>query len=95
MLGGVWFQNGWSEFASSHGVAVGHLVVFKYEGYSHFHVLIFDATTTEIDYPLDDRQEVHRMEDIESDDNSVEILDGLRPSRKTKEEIVIIMSFAK
>ena len=40
-VGGVWFQNGWSEFVSSHGVAVGHLLVFKYEGNSHFDVLFF------------------------------------------------------
>ncbi|KAK4596415.1 hypothetical protein RGQ29_014447 [Quercus rubra] len=71
---GVWFQNGWSEFASSHGVAVGHLLVFKYEGNSHFDVLIFDATTTEIDYTLDDELQVHRIEDDESDDSSVEII---------------------
>ena len=55
---GVWFQNGWSEFASSHGVAVGHLLVFKYEGNSHIHVLIFDATAIEIDYTLDDELQV-------------------------------------
>ncbi|XP_050289613.1 B3 domain-containing protein At4g01580-like [Quercus robur] len=73
--GGVWFQNGWSEFASSHGVAVGHLLVFKYERNSQFHVLIFDATATEIDYTLDDEQHVHhRIEDDESDDSSVEII---------------------
>ena len=72
--GGVWFQKGWSKFASSHGVAVGHLVVFKYEGNSHFHVLIFDATATEIDYPLDDELQVHRIDDDESDDSSVEII---------------------
>ena len=72
--GGVWFQNGWSEFASCHGLTVGHLLVFKYEGNSHFDVLIFDATTTEIDYTLDDELQVHRMEDDESDDSSVEII---------------------
>ena len=71
---GVWFQNGWSEFASSHGVAMGHLLVFKYEGNSHFHVLIFDATATEIDYTLDDELQVHRIKDDESDDSSVEII---------------------
>ena len=72
--GGFWFQNGWSEFASSHGVAVGHLLVFKYKGNSHFDVLIFDATAIEIDYTLDDELQVHRMEDDESDDSSVEII---------------------
>ncbi|XP_050255126.1 uncharacterized protein LOC126701021 [Quercus robur] len=48
--------------------------VFKYEGNSHFDVLIFDATTTEIDYTLDYELQVHRMEDDESDDSSVEII---------------------
>ena len=56
------------------GVAVGHLLVFKYEGNSHFNVLIFDATATEIDYTLDDELQVHRIEDDESDDSSVEII---------------------
>ena len=84
--GEVCFQNGWREFASCHALNPGHLLVFRYEGNSHFYVLIFDATTTEIDYPLDDRQEVHRMEDIESNDNSLEIMDGFMPSPKTREK---------
>ena len=71
------------------------MLVLRYEGNSHFYVLIFDVSATEIDYSFDEKLQVPKMEDIESDDNSVEILDGLRPSRKTKEEIVIIMSFAK
>ncbi|KAK7846541.1 b3 domain-containing protein [Quercus suber] len=50
--------------------------VFKYIGNSHFDVLIFDATATEIDYTLDDQAQVCRMEDNESDDDSVEIMDG-------------------
>lgn len=73
--GGVWFQNGWCEFASCHGVTVGHLLVFKYIGNSHFDVLIFDATATEIHYTLDDQVQPCRMEDNESDDDSVQILD--------------------
>ena len=47
---------------------------FKYEGNSQFHVLIFDATATEIDYTLDDELQVHRIEDDDSDDSSVEII---------------------
>ena len=73
--GGVWFQNGYSEFASCHGLIVGYSLVFKYEGNSHFDVLIFDATATEIDYTLDDELQVRRMEDNESDDSSVEIIE--------------------
>ncbi|XP_030974810.1 uncharacterized protein LOC115994719 [Quercus lobata] len=48
--------------------------VFKYEGNSHFDVLIFDATAIEIDYTLDKELQVRRMEDDESDDRSVEII---------------------
>ncbi|KAL4651864.1 hypothetical protein ACB092_01G191600, partial [Castanea dentata] len=84
--GEVWFQNGWCEFASCHALTLGHLLVFKYEGNSQFYVLIFDATTTEIDYPLDDQLQVHRMEDNDSDDNSLEIMDGFMPSRKKREK---------
>ncbi|KAK7857185.1 b3 domain-containing transcription factor vrn1 [Quercus suber] len=49
--GEVCFGNGWCEFASSHALALGHLLVFRYEGNSEFSVLIFDAIATEIEYP--------------------------------------------
>ncbi|KAK7818027.1 b3 domain-containing transcription factor vrn1 [Quercus suber] len=86
--GEVWFQNGWCEFASCHALTLGHLLVFRYEGNSHFYVLIFDATATEIEYPFDYQHQVRRMEDIERDDidNSLEIVDGFMPSRKTSEK---------
>ena len=53
------------------------MLVFKYEGNSQFDLLIFDATTTEIDYTLDDELQVRRMEDDESDDSSIEIIEHL------------------
>nr|POE61576.1 b3 domain-containing transcription factor vrn1 [Quercus suber] len=86
--GEVWFQNGWCEFASCHALTLGHLLVFRYEGNSHFYVLIFDATATEIEYPFDDQHQVRRMEDIERDDidNSLEIVGVFMPSRKTREK---------
>ena len=64
----------------------GSLLVFRYEGNSQFSILIFDVTTTEIEYPLDDQPQVHRMEDNESDDNSIEIMAAFTPSRKTGEK---------
>ena len=84
--GEVWFQNGRCEFASCHALTLGHLLVFKYEGNSQFSVLIFDATTTKIECPLDDQPQVRRMEDSESDDNSIEIMDSFMPSPKTGEK---------
>nr|POF20177.1 hypothetical protein CFP56_56864 [Quercus suber] len=51
-------------------------LTMRYIGNSHFDVLIFNATATEIDYTLDDQLQVCGMEDNESDDDSVEIMDG-------------------
>ena len=62
------------------------MLVLRYEGNSHFYVLIFDVSATEIVYSFDDKLQVPKMEDIESDDNSVEILDGLHPSQKTRKK---------
>ena len=84
--GEVWFENGWCEFACCHALTTGHLLVFRYEGNSQFSVLVFDATAIEIEYPLDDQPQVQRMEDSESDDNSIEIMDGFMLSRKTGEK---------
>ena len=84
--GEVWFQNGWREFANCHALTMGSLLVFRYEGNSGFSVLIFDATAIEIEYPLHDQPQVHRMEDNESDDNSIEIMATFMPSQKTGEK---------
>ena len=84
--GEVWFQNGWCEFASCHALTMGSLLVFRYEGNSQFSILIFDAIATKIEYPLDDQPQFHKMEDNESDDNSIEILDAFMPSPKTGEK---------
>lgn len=46
----VWLQKGWKEFAECCSLKQGQFVVFRYEGNSHFHMLIFDETATEIDY---------------------------------------------
>ncbi|KAG5017724.1 hypothetical protein JHK82_023321 [Glycine max] len=50
--GRVWFQEGWKKFVEHHSLAHGHLLVFKYDGTFHFHVLIFDPSANEIDYPV-------------------------------------------
>ena len=84
--GEVWFQNGWHEFANCHALTVGSLLVFRYEGNSGFSVLIFDAIAIEIEYTLHDQPQVHRIEDNESDDKSIEIMAAFMPSRKTGEK---------
>lgn len=49
--GEVWLQKGWTEFADHLSIGRGHLLLFRYEGNSRFHVVIFDKSATEIEYP--------------------------------------------
>ena len=37
------FKHGWQEFVNDHGLAEHDLLIFKYNGESHFEVLIFDG----------------------------------------------------
>ncbi|KAL2905740.1 hypothetical protein RDABS01_004450 [Bienertia sinuspersici] len=46
-------QKGWPEFVKFYSLKHGHLLVFKYEGNSHFDMVICDKSATEIEYPLD------------------------------------------
>ncbi|XP_048135279.1 B3 domain-containing transcription factor VRN1-like [Rhodamnia argentea] len=50
--GSFWLWKGWREFMQHYSIGHGHLVVFKYEGNSTFHVMIFDKSASEIDYSL-------------------------------------------
>ncbi|KAI5593115.1 hypothetical protein BDE02_04G196900 [Populus trichocarpa] len=92
--GKVWLQKGWKEFAEYYSVACGHFLVFEYERNCDFHVLIFDNSATEIDYPLkNNRSEVPGREllkectkDRGKENNSVEILDHFSPSRRTRKK---------
>jgi hypothetical protein len=47
----IWFDDGWQEFMEYHSIHYGYFLVFRYEGNSKFHVLVFDNTATEIQYP--------------------------------------------
>jgi hypothetical protein len=47
----IWFHDGWQDFMESHCIHYGYFLVFRYEGNSKFHVLVFDNTATEIQYP--------------------------------------------
>ncbi|KAK1686985.1 hypothetical protein QYE76_047833 [Lolium multiflorum] len=42
--GQMFLYKGWSCFARSHAIDVGHFVVFKYDGYDEFSVKAFDET---------------------------------------------------
>ncbi|POO02675.1 B3 DNA binding domain containing protein, partial [Trema orientale] len=47
----IWFEKGWPDFAKHYALKRGSLLIFRYEGNSEFHAVIFDASTVEIDYP--------------------------------------------
>ncbi|CAL1380456.1 unnamed protein product [Linum trigynum] len=61
---GVWFSNGWQEFAEFHSLEFGHFLVFEYEGCSRFSVVICDKTAAEIAYPIPTTSEPN-VEEIE------------------------------
>lgn len=95
--GEIWLQKGWREFLEYYSVKPGHFLVFRYEGNSRFHVLIFDVSATEIDYPTHSSSQVKEenfgeklrvspMEETEND-NSVEILDRFPTYPKRREKL--------
>lgn len=47
----IWFHDGWIDFVEFHSICVGHFLVFEYRENSCFHVLIFDKSACEIEYP--------------------------------------------
>ncbi|KNA12123.1 hypothetical protein SOVF_128690 [Spinacia oleracea] len=50
--GKTFLQKGWPEFVKFYSLNDGHCLLFKYEGESRFDVVIFDTSTSEIEYPL-------------------------------------------
>lgn len=74
--GRVCLHKGWPEFVKHYSIALGHFLVFRYEGNSRFHAFIFDKTTVEIDYPINpSHSDATNGEEIK-DDESVEILEN-------------------
>lgn len=49
--GRAWLDEGWGEFAKFYSIDQGHFLLFKYEGKSRLHVVIFDTSACEVDYP--------------------------------------------
>ncbi|TYH37966.1 hypothetical protein ES332_D12G077200v1 [Gossypium tomentosum] len=75
-------QNGWREFAEHYLLEFGSFVVFRYEGNDRFHVLIFDKSASEIDYPYTSTEDDDG--DGDGDDHiSVGVI-AARPSVKTE-----------
>ncbi|XP_068466199.1 B3 domain-containing transcription factor VRN1-like [Phaseolus vulgaris] len=87
--GGVWFCNGWKEFAKYSKLDVSHFIVFRYEGNSCFNVIIFGKSALEIEYPLSRDATNEEVEEIdEGSDFSLKFSEerSKRPREEAQEE---------
>ncbi|KAK8482108.1 hypothetical protein V6N13_111522 [Hibiscus sabdariffa] len=60
--GKTWLDNGWLQFSNHFSLGFGDLLVFRYDGNSNFHVVIFDTSASEIQYPLTSNNNVQSDE---------------------------------
>ncbi|XP_022158239.1 B3 domain-containing transcription factor VRN1-like [Momordica charantia] len=73
--GRVWFSDGWQKFAEFYSLGFGHFLVFRYESQSSsFHVVVFDISATEIEYPAKSIRldKVEEMVKIESGGDNID-----------------------
>ncbi|XP_062075808.1 B3 domain-containing protein Os03g0619800-like [Humulus lupulus] len=84
--GNVWIEKGWNKFAEHYSLNRGNLLVFRYDGVSQFTVIIFDKTTTEIDYSSNPSHFEKHVDTDEDDDVSIEVLDSTSWSPKTRDK---------
>ncbi|MBA0734962.1 hypothetical protein Gogos_018849 [Gossypium gossypioides] len=95
--GKIWLENGWLEFSNHYSLDIGHLLVFRYDENSNFHVIIFDKSASEMQYPYTSNNhsrssEILKLNINESkDDGSIQILENISPSRKTREKSQMMM----
>ncbi|KAI9182689.1 hypothetical protein LWI28_027902 [Acer negundo] len=80
----IWFHDGLLDFVKYHSICVGHFLVFKYAKNSNFHVLVFDKTACEVQYPdyceeLNDEKNSVQRDEMKID-NSVEIMGRRTPN---------------
>ncbi|OMO72893.1 hypothetical protein COLO4_27400 [Corchorus olitorius] len=90
--GKVWLKKGWREFSNHYSLQHGHFVVFSYEGKCNFDVVIMDTTASEIQYPYTrnyvscNSKKFPEIESESEDDESMQILEDIPPSRKNREK---------
>ncbi|XVE82718.1 hypothetical protein DITRI_Ditri16bG0028500 [Diplodiscus trichospermus] len=89
--GKMWLQNGWQSFAEHYSLEFGHFLVFRHEGNGHFHVLIFDCSATEIEYPYANGKEKVQQKEVkieESEDGEPEqFINGISTGVTEKPEL--------
>ncbi|XP_042495556.1 B3 domain-containing transcription factor VRN1-like [Macadamia integrifolia] len=81
--GEVWFHNGWHRFLEYHNISVGYFLVFRYDGDSNFHVLIFNHNACEIKYTLQESNLHDKHLNLESEERAEE--DTLAPLSKKRQ----------
>ncbi|KAK9136204.1 hypothetical protein Syun_015534 [Stephania yunnanensis] len=101
--GDMFLQEGWQQFKEEYSISAGHFLVFRYEGNSNFHVLIFDMSGSEIGYA--DRTDktttnvrgYKKSNTVDSDEDSVKIIGASPVKREQNMEMVVIgsSSFSK
>ena len=89
----IWFCNGWQDFTEYHSICYGYFLVFRYEGNSSFHVLIFDKTAIEIQYSprKNCKLEDHQVKIIDLDEDDTNISSSMyRPMKhEVREKFVL------
>ncbi|KAK1559681.1 hypothetical protein Q3G72_017220 [Acer saccharum] len=80
----IWFHDGLHDFVKYHSICVGHFLVFKYAKNSNFHVLVFDKTACEVQYPdyceeLNDEKNSAQRDEMKIN-NSVEVMGRRTPN---------------
>ncbi|KAL6993678.1 hypothetical protein U1Q18_011790 [Sarracenia purpurea var. burkii] len=94
----AWLCKGWERFVEFYSIRLWHFLAFRYDGKSNFHVLIFDMTASEIEYPIsashgDQQANINNngnSQEPETDfevDDSVETLEDFRTCQTRREEI--------
>ncbi|PON38484.1 B3 DNA binding domain containing protein [Parasponia andersonii] len=90
----IWLEKGWPDFVKHFSIKSGSVLIFRCEANSGFHVVLFDTSTADIDYPSSpvdfDKFGIDLVlrapkEDVVVDD-SIKILDDLSSCPKVREK---------
>ncbi|XP_021287246.1 B3 domain-containing protein Os01g0723500-like isoform X2 [Herrania umbratica] len=67
----IWLDDGWHEFVEYNSIRCGYFLVFRYGKDSTFHVIIFDNSACEVDYPSYVPSNDEELTDGESEKRSI------------------------
>ncbi|KAK0583296.1 hypothetical protein LWI29_035531 [Acer saccharum] len=88
----ICFSDGWHDFVEYHSISAGYFLLFKYIKNSNFHVLIFEKTACEINYPYNGQEPENGDFDTHSKtcemENLVEENNGPRQGKLNSNELL-------